>query len=136
MTTVFCRRHEGALFPADAKAAETISRIPRSELVKVEVTRPRNLGWHRKFFALLQLLHENQSEIEDFDDFRAVFLVALGHCEMFGAVAVPKSVSFAKLDQAGFESLWERAVKVACTKIIPHLDRADLEREVKELVGL
>ncbi len=135
MTTVFCRRVGAALHPADDKAAELLARIPKAELVKVEVSRPRSVGFHRKFFVLLHLLHDNQNLIEDFEDFRGVFEVALGHCNMFGNVAVPKSISFAKLDQAGFEALWEKACRVACEKIIPNLSRADLEREIRELVG-
>lgn len=135
MTTAFCHRGDSGLVPADAKTAEILSRIPRSELVKVEITRPRNLAWHRRFFVLLHLLHDNQSLIDDFDDFRGVFEVALGHCTMFGNVAVPKSIRFSKLDQAGFEKLWDKAVDVACTRIIPNLNRADLEREIRDLVG-
>lgn len=139
-TEFLCKTRLKALRPLDEYGEEILSTISEHEILKVTISRPRNAAWHRKFFALLNLLFHNQETYDNFEHFRAAFEIALGHCETFqlksGEKAyIAKSISFAKLDQSGFEQLWDRAVKLAVTKIIPGLNKEALENELLELIG-
>jgi hypothetical protein len=138
--TLYMRRQLGALRPSDPASAEVLERLPADEDVRVEVFRPRNVKLHRKFFALLQVVYPHQNLYPTFDTFRAAIEVALGYGDSVKVgkgrtIIVPKSISFAKLDQAGFEQLYERAVDLITTRILPAVHRADLEREVADILA-
>ncbi len=114
-------------------------KIAINEVVMVEMKRPRNLQWHKKTFALFNLLYQNQTRYPTMDDLRSALLVHVGFCTEIKmrddrTVYVPKSLAFSKLDQEGFEQLWDSLVKMACEKIIPHLSEEDLRREIEEFV--
>ena len=134
------RKTIGGLKPADALAEEVFNGLPLNAEVMAEVTRPRNLGHHKKFFALLKLVYENQETYETMDALLIAFKVALGHYYPVtlkgGQVAcIPKSISFAKLDQIAFEAFWDKACNLVVTKFLPGVEREELEAQVMELVS-
>jgi hypothetical protein len=137
---MFVRKREGKLVPADHVSVAAIDKLSSTGILFVEVKLPRNLLWHRKMFALFNLLYENQSRFPTMDDLRAALLVYIGFCTEVtlkdGRTAfIPKSLSFAKLDQVGFEQLWSALVAAACEHIIPNMKDEDLRREIEELVA-
>lgn len=64
MTTVFMIKRFGQLMPASDGDAETIATLTDGETYKTEITRPRNIQFHRKYFALLDVLFEILPEPE------------------------------------------------------------------------
>jgi len=91
--------------------------------VEVDIKQPRNIEFHRKFFALLNLVFDNQEQFDNFDTFRAVFIM---NCGFFEPIDVsnfftgnvtktffPKSISFAKMSEMEFKQLYEKAIDVA-----------------------
>lgn len=138
--TVFMRRKLGGLRPIDAASAEALERIPETEEVRVEITRPRNLKHHRKFFALLNAIYPHQKTYPTHKLFRAAVSVAMGFGETTKlpdgrVIIVPESISFANMDQAAFEQFYDRAVELMVTRILPNVNRADLNREVDEILA-
>jgi hypothetical protein len=138
--TLFMVRGLGGLRPSNAIGVETLERIPTGQEVKVEITRPRHLIHHRKFFALLQAIYPHQQTYATMRAFRAALTCAAGHCEVAHlpdgrTVLIPESISFSKLDQAGFEQFYERALDVITTRILPKINREDVEREVAEILA-
>lgn len=130
----------GSLQPIDDQGRAVIAKLGRGEVVAMTMRRPRNVGHHRKLFALLSLIHENQSRYPTVEDLLDAIKIYIGHCTTItlrdGRTGyVPKSISFAQMDQAGFETFWDRIVTVVCEQIIPGLQRADLERELVDLVA-
>lgn len=139
MKVLMCKQL-GALRPIDEAGEGLLHKIKNSTLVMVEVRRPRNVGHHRKFFALLNLVYQNQDRYQSVEQLLSVMKVALGHCEMLvmkdgREVYIPQSIAFHKMDQSEFEVFWDKAVKLVCEKILPGVKRADLEREILELVA-
>lgn len=137
---VFMRRKLGSLRAIDPMSAEVLERIPQDEDVKVEITRPRNIKHHRKFFALLNAIYPHQHLYPTRDSFRAAMTVALGFGETVKlpdgrAIIIPHSISFAKMDQAEFEAFYERAVLLIVSRILPGVNRADLNREVEDILA-
>ncbi len=136
----FFRRSLGSLRPDDTEAEEMVRGIHMNEVVAVVVRRPRNVGHHRKFFALLKKVFENQELYKSEQALLAAIKIATGHCVPLqltdGQKAfIPSSISFASMDQAEFEKFWERVVTLVVTKIIPGLRREDLEAEIMDIVG-
>ena len=137
------RREQGldlSLVPASQHAENIIRKIPRNHVVKVTIERPRNIKHHRKFWALLQLVFQNQEHYESLEHMVTALKVALGHCDSVickdGNVAyIPKSISFAKMDQVAFDEFYGKAVDLVCRHFLPGCDRDELTREVERMVG-
>jgi hypothetical protein len=124
------------LHPADDESAEQLRRLGRGEILRFTARRPRNLGHHRKFFALLDLLYENQELYTDREQFRRAVIIEAGHFDdqrlLDGTVVrTARSISFASMDQSAFEAVYDSVVAVALTALLPGIDRQDLEQEVE-----
>jgi hypothetical protein len=48
---------------------------------------------------------------------------------------VPRSISFAAMDQNSFEIVYNKMLEVILTKILPAANKADLEARVHEILG-
>jgi hypothetical protein len=134
------RKTLSGLKPADEGAEEALRKVPLDKVVAVKIKRPRNLGHHRKFFALLKIVYENQEVYASEQALLAAIKIATGHCTPIQLVSgqkafIPSSISFAAMDQAEFEAFWEKVVTLVCTKIIPNLNREDLEAEIMTMVS-
>jgi hypothetical protein len=140
MTALFLRkRPDGALEPTDDLGRQVVGRISAGAVVRAEVKRPRNIGHHRKLWALVTLIYENQTRYRTPEDLLGVLKVAAGHYTTVatadGEIRVPNSVSFSAMDQTEFERFWDRVVTVVCEQIVPGMDREDLERELMGMVA-
>lgn len=136
----FLRRQMGALRPIDAVGEQVLADIPPGEIVRVTIRRPRNVQHHRKFFALLNAIYPHQDLYPSEETLLAAIKVALGYGESVKlpdgrTIIVPSSISFAKMDQRAFEGFYDRALTLILTKILPGVDRADLEREVTDILA-
>lgn len=133
------RRTITGLAPDDEDAATLIRKVPVGTVLRVEWKRPRNVAWHRKFMKLVDTVFHNQSRYKSKEAMLFALKIWLGHCETVetrnGPMAMPLSISFHKLDQDGFEDLWDRCVKFFCEEVIPLLDESDLKREIEGLVA-
>ncbi len=140
MTQTLFVKHFGALRPANPDAEALMAKLTPGKLVMVEVKRSRNLFHHRKFFALMQLVYENQTAYATVDDIVTTFKFACGHTHKFntkrGMIEIPLSISFANMDQTGFETFYNRAMDFLIAEVLPGIDSADLEREVQEIIGM
>ena len=136
---VLLYKQMGALRPADELAEEVLQKIPSGTLVSVDVKRGRSLPMHRKFWKMIQIVTDNQTAYPNAEAVCAAFKVATGHCTYIetpvGRCALPKSISFANMDQSEFETFYEKAVDYCTTTVIPNLNSHDLKREVEELLG-
>lgn len=137
---LFLRKTLNGLKPSNRLSQEAYDAIPLNSEVKAEITRPRHLKHHRKFFALLQVIFPHQTTYATMRAFRAALTCAAGHCETASlgdgrTILIPESISFGKLDQAGFESFYERALDVITTRILPSIDREDVEREIADVLA-
>lgn len=141
MAKGYFAKHIGSLRPADENAEAIMRTIAMGECVEVAVQRKRNPRHHRKLFALLGIVVDNtdgrwpnaSTLLEDLK-------MAIGLFEKRVSIGgrvyhVPKSISFASMDQAEFSLAYDQMVDVIVTRIIPGLNRDELEREVMEIIG-
>lgn len=128
----------GSISPIDDAGREVLSRVPKDAILSVEWKRPRNVYHHRKLFALLNLVWENQTRYKSVDALLAVIKVRLGHAELITMrdgqqVYVPKSISFSAMGQDEFNAFYDAVVKLVITEILPGVKASDLEREILDL---
>ena len=57
---------------------EKLSKLKRGQVLTCEIKHVRNADFHRKFFALLNLVFENQEIFEDIDHLRKELTKACG----------------------------------------------------------
>ena len=140
MTQTLFVKHFGALRPANPDAEALLAKLKQDKLVMVEVKRSRNLFHHRKFFALMQLVYENQTAYATVDDIVMAFKFAVSHTRKIktgrGVIEIPLSISFAAMDQTEFEAFYNRAMDFLVTEVLPGVNSADLEREVYDVIGM
>ena len=128
-------KNMGALRPVDEAGEAVLRHIGQGEIVGVEVKRPRNVKHHRMFFAMLSIVLQNQDYYKSLEDLLDVCKLRIGHCRTLltrdGEVKIPSSISFAQLDQDGFNDFYNRACAWVVTEVIPGLKRGDLDAEVE-----
>lgn len=138
MTKAFFRRTLAGLAPDDERAQDALRGVAIGAVVAVEVTRPRNLQHHRLYWALctkianaIDVTPENVSD---------VLKLRTGHFETVqtksGPVHLPRSISFAKMDQAEFREYFERCCRVVSMEWLPHMSAKQVQAEVLEMMGV
>lgn len=140
MIDIILRRHGNSLIPIDALGIDAINGIAQNEDVRAAITRPRNLKFHRKFFALLQVVFETQTFYPTLEGLLNAIKIALGHCEEILGIdgkihTAPTSISFAAMDEQSFTEFYERALDLIITKILPNATQKDLEEQVYAILG-
>jgi hypothetical protein len=108
--------------------------------VKVRITQPRNLKHHRMWFALLKATLDAQDYFRTLDELHDAIKLAIGHSEERRTIAgdtyfMPRSISFAKMDQTAFSAFFDRAVELVITKVIPLVSKGDLEQRIYHILG-
>lgn len=100
-----------SLHPANNSDLELLSKLKQGEAYKATISKPRNYRFHKKYFALLNLAFGQQDEYDNFEKFRFVMTMKAGHFEAIktdkGVVYMPRSISFAKMDEVEFERVYQ-----------------------------
>ena len=140
MTEIALTKRGNMLVVVDDIAADELARIPNDKGVLVTIRVPRNIRHHRLAWALAQKLAENCDHLHDREDAMDYLKIKARHVKMMidprtGRLhMVPKSISFAALDQVGFNKLFDRFITVICEDILPGIDADALRAEVLAMV--
>lgn len=138
-SAIFMERTVAGLKAVDDQGVDVLRRIKVGEVVQCEVNRPRNLAHHRKFWALVNVFW---AAAGDWSSPYAVLIelkVRLGHVqkvvirETGEIVSVPKSISFAQMNQDQFTAFYDRALFELCKMgggIEPEALREEVLREL------
>lgn len=126
MATFFAKSNGGVLFAPSRAAQIELEKLPRGVPLKIETSQPRNGKQHRLFWAFSALVAEciNDGPLGgDWDAERVATLLKLatGHVETVKLsrkdaarlgvefAALPKSISFAKMDGEAFGKFMDAA---------------------------
>lgn len=114
---------------------ESIKKIKAGALVKCRITQPRNIRFHRKFFALINLVFQNQETYINIEHLRKDLTIASGFYEerknLKGeAILEAKSISFAKMNQESFNDYYSKVVD-SIVKYF-HFDKQDIINNVEQ----
>lgn len=105
------------------------------ELIEVKLVKARNLEFHKKFMALVRLVHENQEKYPTIAQLLTAIKLEAGWYEdgpVKGGVPsyIPKSISFGRMSANEFFHFYRDALD-AIVRLLPHLNAEDLIEEVK-----
>ena len=136
-------------FPSDRGL---INKLKKDHIYEATIVQPRNGKFHRKFFALLNMTLENLPEnfhiiiksgkyagrmvyIETLEGLLDNLKILVGHVEYQFSVTgemyiKPKSISFAKMDEAEFSEFYDRCID----KILANFLVGLTEKEIAERV--
>jgi hypothetical protein len=111
-------------------------KIKVGDFVNCDIKKPRNYMFHKKFFALIELVFQNQDLTDDKDNLRAYLTVKAGFYETItsdiGVMYLPKSISFAKMDEIEFEELFIKFLNVSSMLI--GVDNGDIIDEIAQFL--
>lgn len=142
----FCRVTPAGLVPLDDMDWEQKKQLRIGSDVRVHITMPRNLRFHKKFMALLRLTLDNLPEdiqqsmhIYSIEAMLAAVKIDLGYYDTVQVsgrnVVKLRSISFAKMDEAAFERFYDLAVTDILNNYLQGADRNLLLQEVEETIG-
>lgn len=142
MTRFVARKHLGSLRPVDDAGEEALSKIAQGDLVMVEVKRPRNIKFHRMYWALVTIVWQQLDEYRypTADDLHAAIKIAAGLRTRIvlpdGTIGfIPGSIAFHKMDATEFAAFFDRVCNLIAKHFLPGVTDAELRAEVETLIG-
>jgi hypothetical protein len=120
-------------------------KLEPGEMIEIKTNQAR-LGWyHRKHMALEQALFESQERFDNFEAMRTWLKVGSGFVDWYpgpkgGVIPVPKSISYAKLEQLEMEKVHADIVQFlrtphAIRSLWPHLDPIPGAEMIEVILG-
>lgn len=143
----YCKVTPRGLVPLADADWESKKRLKADAEVMVRVTTPRNIKFHRKFFALLRVTLANLPEeieqrmhISSIDALLAAIKIDMGYYDTVQvagrSVVRLKSISFGKMDEEAFERFYDLAVTDILNNYLQGTDRNELLQEANEYAGV
>jgi len=134
----FFTRTAAGLVPADDEARDLLRSIKPGATVGLELSRPRNIRFHRLYWGLCSTIASAiGAQSENVSD---VIKLRSGHFTVVATKAerlrLPKSISFAKMDQGEFKAFFEQACRVVCEEFLPHMKPSELTKQIEQMVGM
>lgn len=134
---VFIRSVTG-LVPDDDNAREALLGVAPGTLVMCEVNRPRNLRHLRLYWKLCATVGDavgvHRENVSDLIKIRTGHYVTVKSAT--GLHMFPRSISFSKLDQAGFAKFFDEACACVCREFIPHMKPSELRDDILRMAGV
>jgi len=104
----------GGLKPANDSDFEIKQKLKLGEVYSCEIKQARNYQFHKKFFALIKVGHENTQLDMPFDAYRKYIIIKAGYADIYqtakGAFVVAQSISFGKMTEETFQELYSRCL--------------------------
>jgi hypothetical protein len=140
MKGLFVKQQGGKLSPMDEPTQERMQKIRFGEVIEVEFKKKRNPLFHRKFFALMQLVFENQEKYQTMEALLTEMKLQVGHYDehvtMGGKLIYqPKSIAFDAMDDIEFSEFYDKVVDATLKFFLRDMDRAELETMVDQIIG-
>lgn len=149
MSELFLLKRHGVLLPASESDVEKLATLTEGETIRADIKRPRNVAFHKKYFALLDVLY-NIFEPEPIERngviatksrerFRKDIAIATGHYELVVNIkgecrAEAKSISFAAMDDMQFAELYSQTINYGLQKIAIGKTREQIDNWVQQIL--
>lgn len=136
MEVLVVKTINGLLKPAFDEDKDKFSQFPKDGYFEIKYTKRRNIKFHRKFFALLKIAYENQSDYRLMEDLRRDLIITSGHYEeVVNAITgevykIAKSISFHNMDDTEFSLIYEGVKNVIIQWL--GVSNEDLENEIAQ----
>ncbi len=134
---VFIRTANG-LMPHNEAASEALRGVAYGTKIRAQISRPRNLAAHNLFWALCSKIADAVPGDYTAENIADVLKIRTGHCTVVqtkhGLVQLPKSISFAAMDNAAFSSFLDRCIKIICEEFLGNLPPSALRAELSDML--
>ena len=127
---------QGAFIPAYNSDHELSKKVKAGDSVMAKLSVPRNVGFHRKFFALVRYTFNHMSEEMNIkfpseEALRLELILQAGywskHVTMGDKeIIYPQSIRFDKMDQVEFEKLYSTVLDVVLKWFVHGVDQDEL----------
>lgn len=149
MTCVYLIKKNGFLIPSSECDQENIALMTDGKTYKCEFSSPRNIKFHRRYFALLDVLfnifdpepvsHKGEVAIKNRERFRKDIAIATGHYELVVSIkgeckAEARSISFASMDETQFSELYSRTIDYGLLRIAKGKTKAEIDNWVAQII--
>ncbi len=129
------------LIPSDAAALGVLDGYKIGDVIRVQVSKPRNPKHHAKYWALLKLVHDGTAVQDIYPTVNKLHHAIKGALGYFSEVKLPDgkifhvvdSIAYESMDQQAFEEFYGKVLDLITTQIVPNLDRENLVREVEAM---
>jgi hypothetical protein len=139
----------GVFKAATHQDTELLARFKIGDLMQSPVSKPRNGKFMSKFFAMLNVGYDAFQPVleykgakvqKNFDKFRADVTILAGYYTITvglkgEAIAKPKSIAFASMDEEEFEKLYSEVANVILERVLTNYTREDLDNVVSQIMG-
>lgn len=131
---MLCRNESGHIVAAFDEDREKLRHLKRGEPFMAEVTVPRNMLLHKKYWTLITLVFENQEKYKNIDSLRREITIDAGfyteYLDQAGEVRKKAdSISFDKMEMHVFSDLYSRTLDTIVEKY--HFNKQALINEVE-----
>lgn len=135
MGTFWAQREGMTLRPYGAESASVFAKMPLGKTFYVEVKQPRNGKFHRLYWTLCSRIGDAVGV--DAENISDLLKIETGHCAIVrskthGELRLPRSISYAAMDNAAFSDFFEKCIQVICSTW--GIARADILDVVKDLL--
>lgn len=133
----------GSLRPVDQTGEDALRKLGHGQIVTVEVRRPRNIKFHRLYWALITIVWEQMDEerYPTSEDLHAAIKIAAGLRTRIvlpdGTIGfIPGSIAFHKMDDTAFSAFFDRVCNLIAKHFLPGVTEAELRNEVALMIGV
>lgn len=135
MKITLIKNLNGKFTPAYDTDYELAKKIEVGEPFEFEYKKPRNYKFHKKFFALLNLVFQNQERYTSLEHLRKDLIIEAGYYDtrydfQGKEILEAHSISFANMDEVEFSELYNRCVDVVVKYF--NFDREDIAENVAQ----
>jgi hypothetical protein len=117
-------------------------RLKEGDFLKIENWNERSVGFHKRFFAMLNCSINHFPEDDKYDRFRNInylrkeLLIYIGECEVTTNLmgqehTSAKSISFRNMDQEKFEKIYSLTLDVLLKHFLNHLSMEDFVNDIQ-----
>lgn len=140
MPKFFLKKTDKVYIPCDDNSIEITNKLDAGTIVSCEAWKERNYRFHKKYFALLNIVFENQKKYDNFEAFRAEVIMRAGyfnmHIHLSGQQSFsPKSIAFKNMDEIEFEKLYSKTIDVILKHFLVGTTDEEIRKEVEIIVG-
>ena len=134
MKLFFFKSQGGVLIPADSECIDNMQKVKNGDTIMVEYKPKRNYQFHKKAFALLNLVLQNQNRYTNINDLLVEFKLKAGHYQEHlttkgKIIYIPKSISFAEMDELEFGEIYNKFIDIALRDFVT-MSKEDLEKQI------
>lgn len=139
MEVFFVKKPYGVLAPCYSTDMDSMAKIKNGSVVRGEITMPRDIKLHRRFFKLLSVGYEywepphylDRQVEKNPERFRKDLTMLCGRSHMVArldgsVMAEADSISFANMPQDQFDDLYDAAVRVLHRQVMTHWSIQDI----------